>query len=108
MQIKSIKRPWDKKTQTRYNPDPFYQSPSWKRKVDFVWLRDKSLCQLCLQQNIIHPLERGTKDINKQGTVDHKIQRINGGSDEYDNLWLIGSNHHASKSANEGNKSRKK
>jgi hypothetical protein len=55
----------------------------------------------------MHPLERGTRNIDKQGTVDHKIQRINGGTDTEDNLWLIGSNHHASKSANEGNESRR-
>lgn len=108
MEIKHIKRPWIKNTQKRYNPDGFYQSPTWKKTVDFIWYRDKSLCQLCLQKGIMHPLIRGTKNINQQGTVDHKVQRINGGSDEYDNLWLIGSNHHAIKSAQEGNLKRKK
>lgn len=105
MIINSIKRPWIK-TSSRLKPEHFYQSQAWKKLVDLVWMRDNSLCQLCLQQGIIHRLERGTKDINKQGTVDHKEQRKKGGTDDMDNLWLIGSNHHASKSANEGNKMR--
>lgn len=108
MQINKIKRPWEKKAGHRPNPNPFYQSPAWKKTVDFIWFRDKAICQLCIQKGILHPLTRGTKDINQQGTVDHKTQRINGGSDEYENLWLIGSNHHAIKSAREGNIKHKK
>jgi 5-methylcytosine-specific restriction endonuclease McrA len=110
MEIKPIKRPWEKKSKygTRLNPEPYYQSPQWKRLVNLIWIRDQSLCQICKAKGIMHPLERGTRNIDKQGTVDHKVQRINGGTDQPDNLWLIGSNHHASKSANEGNKQRKK
>lgn len=102
MLIPQRKRPWEKKTQTRYNPDPYYQSADWKAKVDYIWDRDRSLCQWCLNDGIIHRLERGTRDIDKQGTVDHKDQRKKSRNDNTDNLWLIGSNHHAKKSANEG------
>ena len=110
MQINQIKRPWEKKSSygNRINRDPYYQSSAWKKKVDFIWQRDNSTCQLCLSHGKLHPLTRGTNDITRQGTVDHKIQRINGGSDEYDNLWLIGTNHHNRKSAKEGNEIRRK
>ena len=103
MNIRTIKRPWVKQGYVRTNPDLYYQSNEWKRIVSAIWIRDRSLCQMCLEKGIIHGLERGTRDINKQGTVDHKVQRKKGGTDNEDNLWLIGSNHHASKSANEGN-----
>lgn len=110
MQINIRKRPWQKNTTygNRITIDPYYQSTAWKKTCDYIWTRDKSVCQLCLQDGKIHLLTRGTKDITKQGTVDHKVQRKKGGSDEPDNLWLIGTIHHNSKSAKEGNQSRKK
>jgi 5-methylcytosine-specific restriction endonuclease McrA len=104
MHINQLKAPWIKKSRPRYNPDSFYQSKTWKDLVNFIWMRDNSLCQICKKQGIIHKLERNTKDLSKQGTVDHKIQRKKQGADEPDNLWLIGSNHHAVKSATEKNK----
>ncbi len=105
MNIESTKLPWQKKSNYghRNQSNAFYQSKTWKQTVAFIWARDKGMCQLCLSKGILHPLTRGTKDINKQGTVDHKVQRIKGGTDNEDNLWLIGTNHHYSKSANEGN-----
>lgn len=104
MIINQIKRPWVK----TYNrtPEAYYQSSEWKNLVNMVWQRDNSVCQLCKEKGILHQLERGTKDLDKQGTVDHKKQRKKGGTDTMNNLWLIGSNHHASKSADEGNKMR--
>lgn len=105
MEIRTPKRPWTK--YRRNNPDPYYQSNEWRRKVDYVWDRDRGLCQICLEKGISHQLVRGTKDLSKQGTVDHKEQRRKNGTDDYYNLRLIGSNHHASKSANEGNKDRR-
>jgi 5-methylcytosine-specific restriction protein A len=106
MIINSVKRPFQKNSGKRPNTSAYYQSHDWKRKVEAIWQRDKSLCQLCLEKGIIHQLERGIKDMNRQGTVDHVIQRKAGGTDELDNLRLIGSNHHATKSAMEGNQMR--
>ena len=82
----------------RAKTDPYYQSREWKRKRDKVWKRDKSLCQICADKNIIHPLARGTKYLDHQGTVDHIIPRNAGGSDELSNLRLVGSRCHAKKS----------
>lgn len=107
MEIKSIKRPWQKQTRQTSDKARFYQSNTWRSIVDYIWARDKGICQLCIENGIVHQLERGTKELSKQGTVDHKIQRDLGGTDNYDNLWLIGSNHHNVKSAMEGNQMRK-
>lgn len=110
MILKGITPPWQKKGNYghRNTRDPHYQSSAWKKMVDYIWLRDKGICQLCLEQGKMHPLIRGTKNIGMQGTVDHKVQRKKEGTDNEDNLWLIGSNHHAVKSANEGNQMRRK
>jgi 5-methylcytosine-specific restriction endonuclease McrA len=104
MKIDSIKRPWIKNEQRKKHIDTFYQSSTWKNTVDRIWVRDKGMCQLCLQKGIKHYLERGTKDLTKQGTVDHIERRALGFSDDDSNLWLIGSNHHNSKRAFEKNK----
>lgn len=112
MKINEIRRPWSNDTGHRHNirkdNSDIYKTSSWKKTVDFIWVRDKGMCQLCLQQGIKHQLTRGTTDLSIQGTVDHKEQRIKGGSDNYDNLWLIGSNHHNAKSARERNTMYKK
>lgn len=82
----------------RSKTDPYYQSSEWRAKKDKVWKRDKGLCQICLEKGIMHQLQRGTKNLERQGTVEHNIPRNAGGSDELDNLWLMGSNHHPAKS----------
>lgn len=106
MKIESIPRPWQKRTnQGHFKTDrSFYQSSTWKNTVNRIWERDRGICQLCLQNGIRHVLERGTKDLSKQGTVDHKVQRIQGGADTDDNLWLIGSDHHNKIRAEQKNK----
>ena len=63
---------------------------------------------MCLEKGIKHPLVRGTKDRSQQGTVDHRVQRILHGTDQMDNLWLIGTNHHDAKSAREKNEKYKR
>jgi 5-methylcytosine-specific restriction endonuclease McrA len=103
MKIDSIKRPWIKNEQRKKHVDTFYQTSAWKTTVDRIWIRDKGMCQLCLQKGIKHVLERGTRDLEKQGTVDHKEQRLLTNNDSDDNLWLIGSNHHNAKRAIEKN-----
>ena len=87
--------------------DDFYQTKHWRRIVADIWVRDGYQCQLCKEKGIIHPLVRGTRDLNQQGTIDHKEPRPIGSAydpikhDNKNNLWLIGSNHHASKSSKE-------
>lgn len=98
--IGKLSTPWKPPREERGN-DPKYQSKEWKKKVDYVWIRDKALCQMCLEKGVLHPLTRGTKDIDKQGTVDHINNYRLSGLDDLDNLWLIGSRHHQSKSAKE-------
>lgn len=87
--------------------DPYYQSKKHKRNVPLIWARDNGKCQLCKEKGIYHPLVRGTKVLNNQGTVDHKKPRksfdLNDPeqrkiADSLENQWLIGSNHHAKKS----------
>jgi 5-methylcytosine-specific restriction endonuclease McrA len=107
MEIKSVKRPWQKAQRQSSDNSKYYQTSDWRARVDYIWIRDKGLCQLCWEKGVIHKLERGTKDLSKQGTVDHKEQRKVSGRDDYDNLWLIGSNHHNVKSVIEGNQMRK-
>lgn len=82
----------------RHKTDSYYISKEWKRKKDYIWERDDSMCQICLDKGINHLLVRGTKDMNYQGTVDHTIPRNAGGSDEPSNLRLVGSRCHARKS----------
>jgi|SRR5688572_12360786 len=110
MKIDPVSRPWQKKVNqgNKLHCDTFYNSSTWKNTVNRIWARDNGICQLCKEKGIKHVLERGTKDLTRQGTVDHKIQRINGGSDTDDNLWLIGSNHHNAKRASEKNEMYKK
>jgi 5-methylcytosine-specific restriction endonuclease McrA len=107
MIIQTIERYWLKKSNNRPNTSSYYQSSTWKATVNRIWIRDKGMCQLCLEKGIKHFLERGTRDLSKQGTVDHKEQRKLSNNDSDDNLWLIGSNHHQGKSAFEGNQMRK-
>ena len=105
MKINQIPRPWVKQKSQghKLHNDTFYQSSAWKRTVDRIWSRDQGICQLCKEKGIKHVLERGTRDLEKQGTVDHKEQRLLTNNDSDDNLWLIGSNHHNAKRAKEKN-----
>ena len=96
MRINRLKSKVD--NQEHRQADPYYQSQEHKYKRDLVWERDQGLCQICLDKGILHELVRGTKDITKQGTVDHRVPRKAGGSDDLSNLRLIGSIHHAKKS----------
>ena len=91
----------------RNKRSPFYQTKEWKKLVREVWMRDDGMCQICKEQGIRHYLERSTRDISKQGTVDHITPRpvdapYNPSTwDNKTNLRLIGTNHHAAKSATE-------
>lgn len=111
MQIEFINRPWTGRTKghgKRYNPDPFYNSPTWRRtKVAFKRGTTKApdgkevpntLCFDCYNEGkttLMH-------------TVDHHIPVKDGGSrTDHSNLRALCAHHHAIKSANEGNAKRK-
>ena len=101
MQIPERKRPWIKKTQRRYNPDPYYQSNDWRMRRDNFrqgtteWEGIKVSNKLCLQC-----FKEGT--IREGRHTDHIVARKAGGSDDNSNLQTLCDTHHASKSANEG------
>lgn len=103
MNIKTS-RPRNSNKHRNYNK-PFYQSKAWKELVKAVWIRDEGMCQQCARMGIKHFLERRTKNMEHQGTVDHKTPRPQNAPynpnewDSMDNLELIGSNHHAVKSS---------
>jgi len=109
MQTKPVRRPWERQGHgIRYNPDPFYQSPQWKRirssfRQGFTIINGFHLsnkyCIDCYK-------ERGA--LIPGSNTDHKERRKDGGSDEHNNLQTQCDHHHAVKSANEGNQSRKK
>lgn len=105
--VMNITRRDKRKSSRDSKRDKFYQSRDWKKDVDFVWERDKHMCQECLDRGRRHYLVRGTKDIDRQGTVDHDPPRPRNAPynpetyDHVDNLRLIGSRHHASKSSRE-------
>lgn len=107
MDFKTIKRPWQKKSQTRHNPDPFYQSQEWKgikrafgQMSTIVNGQEMSnmLCIECFKQG---------KIVTKH-TDDHIVRIKDGGSrTDFANLQPLCEHHHAVKSANEANQSRK-
>jgi hypothetical protein len=110
MQINSVKRPWQSSHShgNRYNPDPFYQSVTWKnikrafknsktRTPDGKEVSNK-LCYDCFIEGRIVLMH----------TVDHMTRINDGGSKtDYNNLRSLCAHHHAIKSANEGNELKK-
>ena len=96
------------KKKKNYNPkkktDKFYLSPFWKNMVSYIWQRDMATCQSCLEKGILKPLAKPSRDVNKQGHVDHKRARKMGGSNDEDNLWLICFHCHIEKTQQEGSR----
>lgn len=102
MKIENIKRPWQKETQRRYNPDPFYQSQEWKRtkqsfKLGVTELPDgrvvsNTMCIECYKEGKV-----------KAGhSIDHIVRIKDGGSrTDHKNLQNLCEHHHAVKSAKE-------
>ena|SRR6478736_5284425 len=118
MNIKPIKRPWQKKGQTRYNKDPRYNSQSWRNaraihisKSTTVSPEEyeklivinptlsytngtisNTFCIPCYKEGKLKPMH----------TVDHTI-RVKDGADFYDhtNYESQCAHHHAVKSAKE-------
>lgn len=102
MKINTIRRPGEPKGQRRYNPDPFYQSGTWKRtkkafKLGTSILPDgkeisNTLCYECAVEGKIRP----------GYAIDH-VKRIKDGGDrtDHNNLRNLCESHHARKSAKE-------
>ena len=78
--------------------NPYYQTKEWKRMRSYIWIRDEGLCQQCLRDSKLYPLNRG----KMEGFVDHIIPRgAQGSTDAEDNLELLCKFHHDSKSSME-------
>lgn len=108
MKIEHIRRPWEKKTQTRYNDRSFYHTHEWKA------LRDKHRAGFTdvngYRLSNIYCVEcyKESKMKLPGSIADHIVQRENGGKDELSNLQTLCSTHHNAKSAKEGNAKHKK
>jgi hypothetical protein len=109
METQHINRPWQKKYKqgNRYNPDPHYQSTSWKntRKAfratytEYEGIKVPNIfCIDCYKEQ---------KRFVEGSNLDHIVRRKDGGSDDHSNLQTLCNPHHAKKSAKEGNQLRK-
>lgn len=105
MQIGKIKSRVNKRNVNKKND--VYSSREWRLAKKRIWKRDKAMCQLCKSKGKVHILIQGTRDMNYQGTVDHIKPRPIGAPwnpeewDHDDNLRLVSSREHASKSSYE-------
>src|SRR6187549_3829798 len=109
MEIKSIKRPWDKQVKqgTRYAPDKFYQSREWKQTRS-AFLASAPLIDL----PAIHHVPYQNKfcvECWKKGKIvdghslDHQISiKMGGHKTDFNNLAFLCKKCHAQKSSNEG------
>lgn len=104
MKINQTPLPWNKNNK-RSNPDPFYQSLTWKRlkqafKLGTTQLPDgrdvpNHLCIECYKQGKLVSMH----------TVDHIVRIKDGGNrTDMSNLQGLCQHHHAVKSAEEGNR----
>jgi 5-methylcytosine-specific restriction endonuclease McrA len=121
MKINDINRPGEKKTQTRYSPDRFYQSSEWKKTRQIHFSSSTTVSKEDYQKILtINPglkytggnisnlfcLQCYKEGRLKEGNqVDHIVRIKDGGSRHgKDNLQSLCVTHHAQKSANEGKK----
>ncbi len=120
MKVSTLKRPWSgqSKQGKRYNPDPFYNSPEWRR-VRKAFIQSSTILwnppfekqedgSLMMTTQIVS--NRLCHECAKQGntvemhTVDHIVRIKDGGSrTDFSNLQSLCKHHHAVKSAQEGN-----
>lgn len=107
MQINQKNRPWQKKANqgTRYNPDPYYQSSSWKqlRILHRSGKTEMPDGYMLLNVFCVDCYKESKKLVNGKH-CDHVTPRKLGGKDELSNLQTQCDHHHAAKSANEGKK----
>lgn len=64
----------------------------WVKTRERIMKRDAGVCQLHLQQGIVHAGHE----------VDHRVPKAQGGTDEDSNLWCICREAHQAKTAREG------
>jgi hypothetical protein len=103
LRIESIKRPWSKETQRRYNRDPRYNSPAWKQAVRVHKQGTTTLPNgETISNAICYDCYVESKKVTPMHTVDHHI-RVKDGADFWDssNYRSLCSHHHAVKSAKE-------
>lgn len=111
MEIKRIKRPWEKNTHSqgkRYNPDPYYQSQSWKNNRKAFRAGYTDIDGFKLPNILCIDCYKESGKLTPGSNTDHIVPRKEGGSDNHDNLQTQCDSHHAKKSAKEGNQRRKK
>jgi 5-methylcytosine-specific restriction endonuclease McrA len=110
MEIKHIHRPWQRKHRqgSRYNPDPYYHSVSWKNTRKSFRLGHTDVEGFKLLNIFCIDCYKESKRLVLGSNTDHIVPRKEGGSDEHDNLQTQCDTHHARKSAKEGNERRKK
>ena len=68
-----------------------YRTAQWQAIRKQIIIRDNATCQMC-----------GKVCIGKDLQVDHKVARANGGTDAYENLWILCQRCHAQKGRKEG------
>jgi hypothetical protein len=112
MEIKRIRRPWEKPGTygKRYNPDPFYQSQEWKRtKTSFKQGTTKANDGIDLSNKYCIDCYNEDRKFVLMHTVDHHVPIKEGGHrTDHSNLRSQCESHHAKKSAEEGNRRRNK
>lgn len=106
MNIKQVKRPWQKayRQGNRYNADPYYQSSSWKRTRNSFRIGFTEWNGLKVPNTCCIDCWKETGRLIEGKNTDHIVARKAGGSDEHENLQTQCDTHHARKSANEGKK----
>lgn len=115
MEIKSIKRPWEKSNNfgKKYDPDPFYQSAEWKNtRTRFLiakpWQRFEPINGVFYQNKYCAECWKQGK-ITDTHTVDHIERKRSGGNwTDFSNLQGLCLSHHNSKSAREKNEKYRK
>lgn len=101
MEIKNIRRPWEKKmnqgTRNRGEEDKFYHTSEWKRvRASYLAAHPHCECDECKGKRVSADM------------VDHKIRIKAGGSKtDWSNLQSLTNKCHAKKSAKEANEAQK-
>lgn len=110
MTIEQTKPPWQKKGNhgNRYNRDPFYNTPAWRksraaRRLESTIINGHKLLNIYC----VDCYKESGKEV--LGYNDDHITPIAEGGDRFDysNRQTLCDHHHARKSANEGNQRRR-
>lgn len=111
MEIKPIRRPWQKPSSsygTRKSINPFYQSTAWDTTRELHKQRYTQINGFKLSHTYCIHCYKEARTLIPMHTVDHIIAIEDGGSPtDPTNLQSLCLSHHNRKSATEGNKRRK-